>query len=65
MKKAKPKGPMDLYFTPNPQKVVQDRRDGKMKQVAINEACKKELRDRAFIEIAMWFYDADIPFNAA
>ena len=26
---------------------------------------RKELRDRACTQIARWFYDADIPFNAA
>ncbi|KAJ9187043.1 hypothetical protein P3X46_002540, partial [Hevea brasiliensis] len=35
-----------------------------MKQTAINEACKKELRKKACKDIAQWIYDAAIPFNA-
>ncbi|XP_020082516.1 uncharacterized protein LOC109706122 [Ananas comosus] len=64
-KKPRQKGPMDLYFTPNAEKVIQDRKDGKMKQATINEVCRKELREKACKEVARWFYDAGIPFNAA
>ncbi|XVE73301.1 hypothetical protein DITRI_Ditri11bG0106600 [Diplodiscus trichospermus] len=35
-----------------------------MRQTTINEACKKELREKACGEIARWMYDAAIPFNA-
>ena len=46
-KKPKQKGPMHLYFTPDAERVVKDRKEGKLKQMAINESCKKELRERA------------------
>ncbi|XP_052203350.1 uncharacterized protein LOC127808780 [Diospyros lotus] len=64
-KRAKQRAFVDLHFTPNLEKVVQDKREGKMKQAAISETCKKELRDKAYREIAKWFYDAGISFNAA
>ncbi|KAJ9562045.1 hypothetical protein OSB04_007205 [Centaurea solstitialis] len=35
------------------------------KQQTINEVCRKDLRDKACKEIARWFYDAGLPFNAA
>ena len=35
-----------------------------LKQSTINEACKKELREKAYRDIARWMYDAAIPFNA-
>ena len=57
------KGPIDMFFTPPPEKVVKNRKDGK-NQTTINEICKKELRDKACKELANWFYDAGLPFNA-
>ena len=36
------KGPIDMYFTPPPEDVV-NRKSGKMKQTSINEVVKKEL----------------------
>lgn len=58
-------GPMDTYFTPDPEDVVQARK-GKRKIVDAfkNEAAKKEMRERACRQITRWMYDAAIPFNA-
>lgn len=33
-------------------------------QSTVNDACKKEMREHAYICIARWFYDAGIPLNA-
>ncbi|KAJ9132775.1 hypothetical protein P3X46_033612 [Hevea brasiliensis] len=63
-KKARTKGPIDLYFAKSAAKAVQDRKNSKPKQTTINEACKKELRKKACKDIARWMYDAAIPFNA-
>ncbi|XP_057984783.1 uncharacterized protein LOC110670460 [Hevea brasiliensis] len=63
-KKARTKGPIDLYFAKSAAKAVQDRKNSKLKQTTINEACKKELRKKACKDIAQWMYDAAIPFNA-
>ncbi|XP_057986679.1 uncharacterized protein LOC110658706 [Hevea brasiliensis] len=63
-KKARTKGPIDLYFAKSAAKVVQDRKNSKLKQTTINVACKKELRKKACKDIARWMYDATIPFNA-
>ncbi|PWA82082.1 hypothetical protein CTI12_AA179820 [Artemisia annua] len=57
------KGPINMFFTPPPKQVVKNRKDGK-KQTTINEIRKKELRDKACKELANWFYDAGLPFNA-
>ncbi|KAK9715805.1 hypothetical protein RND81_06G190600 [Saponaria officinalis] len=65
-KKPRQKGPIDMFFTPNPKDVVKSRLDGKGgKQPTINEVCRKDLRDKACREIARWFYDAGIAFHAA
>ncbi|XP_020090213.1 uncharacterized protein LOC109711517 isoform X2 [Ananas comosus] len=64
-KKLRQKGPLDLYFNSNAEKVVQNKKDGKMKQTTINEVCRKELREKACRDLAKWFYDAGVPFNAA
>ncbi|CAI9299642.1 unnamed protein product [Lactuca saligna] len=61
-KKPKQKGPMDTYYTPNPHEVVKSRKGGR--QQTINEVCQKDLRDKVCREIARWFYDAAIPYNA-
>ena len=54
---------MDHFFTPNAEAVVQNR-SGKMAQTTINDAYKKEARERASSLIARWMYVAAIPFNA-
>ncbi|RVW92379.1 hypothetical protein CK203_032455 [Vitis vinifera] len=63
-KKPRQKGPMDHFFTPNAEMVVHNRRSGKMNQTTINDANKKEARERAFMLITRWMYEAAIPFNA-
>ncbi|RVW36052.1 hypothetical protein CK203_117295 [Vitis vinifera] len=63
-KKPRQKGPMDHFFTPNAEMVVQNRRSGKMNQTTINDAYKKEARERACMLITRWMYEAAIPFNA-
>ena len=62
-KRPKTKGPMDAFFTPNPDVVVQSR---KGKQIAIDatDPYKKEMRDRAIIRFSRWMYNAGIAFNA-
>ncbi|XP_058003663.1 uncharacterized protein LOC110645316 [Hevea brasiliensis] len=64
-KKLRTKGPIDVFFTQNAERAVKDRKNAKLKQTTINEACKKELREKACRDIARWMYDAVIPFNAA
>ncbi|XP_042416539.1 uncharacterized protein LOC122005539 isoform X1 [Zingiber officinale] len=56
-------GPMDTYFAPNVQKNVESKK-GKERQTTINEAYKKELREKTCMTITEWMYDAAIPFNA-
>ncbi|RVW78976.1 hypothetical protein CK203_040167 [Vitis vinifera] len=63
-KKPRQKGPMDHFFTPNAEMVVQNRRSRKMNQTTINDAYKKEARERACMLITRWMYEAAIPFNA-
>ncbi|RVW33881.1 hypothetical protein CK203_082945 [Vitis vinifera] len=63
-KKPRQKGPMDHFFTPNAEMVVQNQRNGKMNQTTINDAYKKEARERACMLITRWMYEAAIPFNA-
>ena len=53
---------MDQYFTPNADTVVKNRKEGKLMQATINQLCLKELREKAYMEIARWMYG--IPFNA-
>ncbi|GFY97541.1 hAT dimerization domain-containing protein [Actinidia rufa] len=62
VKKPKTKGPMDTFFTPNPDVVVQNR--GKQTKIDANDPYKKELRDRAMTRFTRWMYDAGISFNA-
>ena len=64
LKKQKVKGRMDTYFTPSAEKVVQARRSGGSRQTTINEVCHKELRDKVCGDIARFFYDNGISFNA-
>ena len=63
LKKPRQKGPMDAFFTPNPETVVQNRKD-KGKQTSLNGAYKKEMREHTIQRIARWFYDAGVPLNA-
>ncbi|RWR83607.1 Aminoacyl-tRNA synthetase [Cinnamomum micranthum f. kanehirae] len=64
-KKPKQKGPIDVFFTPNPDVVVQNRKaQGKQTRIDANDPYRKELRERACIRFARWMYDAEIPFNA-
>ncbi|RVX19297.1 hypothetical protein CK203_008531 [Vitis vinifera] len=44
--------------------VVQNRRSGKMNPTTINDAYKKEARERVYMLITRWMYEAAIPFNA-
>ncbi|GKE94513.1 hypothetical protein Tco_1579368 [Tanacetum coccineum] len=62
-KKSRHKGPMDMFFARKPEDVLTGRKHGR--QQTINEVCKKELRFHACRELAKWFYDAGLPFNAA
>ncbi|XP_039044369.1 uncharacterized protein LOC120183815 [Hibiscus syriacus] len=62
-KKPRQKGPIDMYFTPNPREAIKARKEGR--QQTINETCRKNLRDKVCHEIGRWFNDAGIPFNAA
>ena len=61
IKRIRQKGPMDHFFTPNPKMVVQNRKNT---QTTINNAYKKEAKERADIIFHRWMYDAAIPFNA-
>ncbi|TYK03327.1 hypothetical protein E5676_scaffold6571G00020 [Cucumis melo var. makuwa] len=64
LKKPRQKGPMDAFFTPNPESVVQNRKNDKGKQTSLNAAYKKEMREHTIQRIARWFYDAGVPLNA-
>ncbi|XP_058007664.1 uncharacterized protein LOC110641407 [Hevea brasiliensis] len=64
-KKPRTKGLIDVFFAQNAERAVKDRKNAKLKQTTINEACKKELREKACRDIARWMHDATIPFNAA
>ena len=55
---------MDHFFTLNAEMVVQNRKNGKMNQTTINDAYKKEARERVCMLITRWMYEAIIPFNA-
>ncbi|XP_028085221.1 uncharacterized protein LOC114286269 [Camellia sinensis] len=63
-KKPRKIGPMDCFFTPEPELVVQKTK-GKGKQIKIdeNDPYRKELMERAYVRIARWIYDTGIPFN--
>ncbi|KAI8568380.1 hypothetical protein RHMOL_Rhmol02G0194100 [Rhododendron molle] len=63
LKKPKTKGPMDAYFTPDPEIEVENRRSGKQPKVDDNTPQKKLLKERAHQAIARWIYDAGIPLN--
>ena len=59
-KKPRQKGPMDMYYTPNPYETVKGRNRKGGKQQTINEVCRKDLRDKVCHEIGRWFYEAGI-----
>lgn len=64
-KRSKTKGPIDMFFTPNPADVVKARKEGKDqgRQKTLNEMCRKDLRNKVCRDIARFFYDGAIPFN--
>ena len=64
LKSKKLKGPMDSFVTLNPEKVVELRKHGKMKQTNINDKLDKEKRAQAQY-IGRLFYLVGIPFNVA
>ena len=56
---------MDHFFTPNPELVVQNsKKKKKNTKTTINNAHKKEAKERYDILFCRWMYDAAIPFNA-
>ncbi|CAM8979647.1 unnamed protein product [Rhodiola kirilowii] len=59
-RKRKLKGPMDMFLT---KKKAQGANKGKSQEVY--KVCDKALRDKACSDIARFFYDAGIAFNAA
>ncbi|KAI7737976.1 hypothetical protein M8C21_022822, partial [Ambrosia artemisiifolia] len=61
-KKPRAKGPVDLLFS---RFKDGNGSGGSGRQQTINEVCNKELREKVCRNIARWFYDAGIPFNAA
>ena len=61
LKRPRQKGLMDNFFTPNPEMVVQNRKNT---QTTINNAYRKEAKERADILFCRWMYDVVIPFNA-
>lgn len=62
-KPPKQKGPIDFYYTPDPEVVVQNRK-GKQMKLDDNNPTKIELRDRACTQFARWMYDAGLSFNS-
>ncbi|XP_021855425.1 uncharacterized protein [Spinacia oleracea] len=64
-KRPRLKGPMDMYFTPIPEDAISGRKNGNEgRQRGSFSICNEESRDKACREIARWFYDAGIPFDA-
>ncbi|KAM3754067.1 hypothetical protein ACB098_03G139600 [Castanea mollissima] len=61
-KKPRPVGPMDAFVSPP--KSAKMGKSGKGVQTTINDAYKKELREKACVDIAKGMYEAAIPFNA-
>ena len=56
---------MDVFFTPNPDVVVQNRKiPGKQTRIDENDPYRKELRVQAHQRFARWIYDAGLPLNA-
>jgi len=52
-KKIRQKGPLDVFFAPNPADVVKARKK-QGRQKTINKLCRKELREKACGDIARW-----------
>ena len=52
---------MDHFSTPNLEMVVQNRKNT---QTTINNAYKKEAKEKVDILFCRWMYDVVIPFNA-
>ena len=63
VKRSREKRAIDNFFTLNAEAVVQNR-SGKMTKTTMNDAYKKEVRERTCSLISRWTYDATIPFNA-
>ena len=61
LKRIRQKGHMDHFFSPNPEMVVQNKKNT---QTAINNDYKKEAKEGADILFCRWMYDVVIPFNA-
>ncbi|GMP35730.1 hypothetical protein CsSME_00008071 [Camellia sinensis var. sinensis] len=65
LKRPRKIGPMDCFFTPDPDVVAQKQKGkGKQSKIDENDLYRKELMERACVRIARWMYDAGIPFNA-
>lgn len=64
-KKLRNIGPLDMYYTPHPKVVVENRKSkGKQPKIDENDPYKKQLKERAHQCIARWLYDDGIPLNA-
>ncbi|KAL4201583.1 hypothetical protein AMTRI_Chr02g216860 [Amborella trichopoda] len=64
-KKAHTRGPIDSFFIPNSETVIEKGKGKGKKQVTIENSFKKEDRARVIQYIAWWFYHAGIYFNTA
>ncbi|XP_028117521.1 uncharacterized protein LOC114315151 [Camellia sinensis] len=65
LKRPRKIGPMDCFFTPDPDVVAQKQKGkGKQSKIDENDPYKKELMEWAYVRIAIWMYDIGIPFNA-
>ncbi|XP_028095639.1 uncharacterized protein LOC114295567 [Camellia sinensis] len=65
LKRPRKIGPMDCFFTPDPDVVAQKQKGkGKQSKIDENDPYRKELMQRAYVRIARWMYDSGIPFNA-
>ncbi|XP_058202971.1 uncharacterized protein LOC131317432 [Rhododendron vialii] len=63
-KKPRNIGPLNTYYTPEPEVVVENRKaKGKQPKINENEPYKKILKDRAHQAIARRIYDCGIPLN--
>ncbi|KAL4201522.1 hypothetical protein AMTRI_Chr02g216550 [Amborella trichopoda] len=64
-KKARTRGPIDNFFTPSLETVIEKSKGKGKKQVTIENRFKKEDKARVIQYIARWFYHAGISFNTA
>ncbi|XP_065621278.1 uncharacterized protein LOC136064046 [Quercus suber] len=62
--KKKPRHVSSMDAFVRPPKLAQMEKSGKGVQTTINDAYKKELREKAYVDIARWMYEAAISFNA-